>query len=668
MNLTELARKLKVTTKELKAKLPELGFDIGARAIQIPDEQAEKVIEKWQKMKRIEQLRAKILSQKLTEETERKKKEEGKIVIPPTITVHDLAKKMNLPVTKVISELLKNGVLATINDNLDFEIAAIIAENLGFKVEAGEAETKKILLKEKLQELTKSAQRADKKKLVYRSPVVVVLGHVDHGKTSLLDAIRQTNVAAQEAGAITQHIGAYQVEIEDKEHNKRVLTFIDTPGHEAFNEMRRRGGQVADLAVLVVAADDKIQPQTLESIKVAQEANLPFVVAINKIDLPEADIERIKKGFSEINLVPEDWGGKLICVPVSAKTKKGLTELLEVLLLLAEMEKEKYLVEAEGPAIGTVIESHIDKGLGPVATVLIYAGQLKLRDNVLVGHTYGRIRMLKDFRGNFISEAGPGMPVQIVGLKDKAPVGDLLEVIEDVKTFKKRLKEIAYKGERQIVVKTKKEEKEAKNLKVILRADVVGSLEAIIESLKKLETSQKEIGIEVIKKDLGEITESDVVLAQTTKAWLVGFNVEKSPSAAKLAEELGVEIHLFKIIYDLIEVAKQQINNLVPVEIQEVSLGRVKVLVIFKKNRQEMIVGAKVTDGIITKGSKFRLWRAGQLIDDGEILQLQVNKQDVDEVKAGAEFGLRLSCKTGLAIDDELEIYREEKKERKIFE
>ncbi len=666
MNITELARRLKITPKELREKLPELGFDIGKKAIQIPDEQAAKVMEKWQEMKRIENLREKLLVQKEAAVKEEEKKEgERKFVIPPVITVHSLAKKLNLPVAKVINELLKNGVIATINDNLDFEIAAIIAENLGFKAEKGGAEEKTISLKEKLEEV---AKKEGKKKLMLRPPVVVVLGHVDHGKTSLLDAIRETEVAMQEDGAITQHIGAYQVEVNFKDYGKRILTFIDTPGHEAFNEMRSRGGQVADLAVLVIAADDKVQPQTLESIKVIQETNLPFVVALNKIDLPEADLERIKKQLSEINLVPEDWGGEVICVPVSAKTKEGLTNLLEMLLLLADLEKEKYLVDPDRPTIGVVVESHLDKGEGPIATVLIYTGTLFWRDCVLVGHSFGRIRTMRDFHGRTIKQAIPGMPVQIVGLKDIPPVGSLLEAIRDVKEFKKRIKKISYKATRPMIVKGRGEEKEGPVLKVILRADVIGSLEAIIESLKKIEKEQQEVRIEIIKKDLGDLTESDVILAQTTKAWLVGFQIKALSTVMKLAEERGVGVYLFKVIYDLIEEAKRQINMLLPPEILEIFLGKAKVLILFRKSGQEMIVGAKVIEGNILKNTKFRLWRAGQLLDEGAILQLQVNKQDVDEVKTGTEFGMRLICKTTIEVDDELEVYQQKKKERKVFE
>ncbi|MCX6740790.1 MAG: translation initiation factor IF-2 N-terminal domain-containing protein, partial [Candidatus Parcubacteria bacterium] len=430
MNLTELARKLKVTTKELKEKLPELGFHIGGRAIQIPDNQAQGVIEKWQAMLTQEELKKKEEMLRQREEVlPEKAKSERVARLPQIITVHRLAETLSLPVIKVISELLKQGVVATINDNLDYEIAAIIAETLGWRAEKCESdEVCQITVKEKMKNIL---GEENKKDLSVRPPVVVVMGHIDHGKTSLLDYIRQTNVAAKEAGAITQHIGAYQAVIEDQEYGQRKITFIDTPGHEAFNEMRSHGGQVADLAILVIAADDKVQPQTLESVKVIQESNLPFIVAINKIDRPEADIDRIKKGLAEINIAPEDWGGKTICVPISAKTGQGVDNLLKMVLLVADLEKDKLLTNPNREALGVVIESHIDRGTGPVATAIIYAGTLRARDQVIIGQAHGRIRLLRNYLNKEVAAAEPGMPVQILGLKNSAHVGDILEAVGD---------------------------------------------------------------------------------------------------------------------------------------------------------------------------------------------------------------------------------------------
>lgn len=664
MNLTELARKLKVPTKELKAKLPELGFDIGLRAIQIPDEQAEKVIEKWKEMKKIEELRRKVeKAQKIEEKIE--KPIEHLVGLPPIITVHQLAGKLNLPVTKIINELLKQGVVATINDNLDYEIAAIIAESLGFKTEKVSPEKiQKKPIKEQLQTLI---TEGNKKNLIIRSPVVVVMGHVDHGKTSLLDYIKKTNVASKEAGAITQHIGAYQAEVESKSYGKKQITFIDTPGHEAFNAIRSRGGQVADIAILVVAADDKIQPQTLESIKVIQEADLPFIVAINKIDKPEADVEKIKKGLSELNLMPEDWGGKVICVPVSAKTGQGINNLLEMILLIAEMEKEKLLVNQNREGIGVVIEAHKEKTEGPVATILVYTGTIFLRDNVIVGDIYGRIRSLRNFQGNFVDKAGPSMPVQILGLKDVPQVGDILQVIRNLREFKKRIKELKPKYRKLAIIEkvVKEKPKEVKILNIVLRADVLSSLDAISSALEKLETS--EVKIKFVKKGLGEITDTDIDLAKSSKAWLVGFNVGITPIAKKIAKEINLNIYLYQVIYDLIEEAKKQMNTLVEPEIIEHSLGKAEVLIIFRKMLGRMIVGVKVLEGEIIKGAKIRIWRQNQLIGEGNLTQLQINKQDVDKARTGNECGIRFDGKTILEVGDILEIYQEEKIEKKLF-
>jgi len=659
MNLTELARRLKVPTKELKAKLPKLGFDIGPRAIQIPDSQVEKVIEKWKELKRIEALEKKIAKRK-EKETEKEQKEKV-IFLPKVIRVYQLAEKLNLPVTKLITELMKNGIIATINDNLDYEIAAIITEDLGFKVKKieGELEEKERAkrIKEKLKKLLH-----EKGKLSPRPPVIVVLGHVDHGKTTLLDAIRETNIAAQETGAITQHIGAYQVEVESKEYGRKIITFIDTPGHEAFNEMRSRGGQIADIAILVIAADDKIQPQTLESIKEIQEEQLPFIVAINKIDKPEADIEKIKKELADINLVPEEWGGKVICVPVSAKTKKGIKNLLEMILLVANLEKDKLLADFNRPAIGTIIESHIDKGLGPVATVLIHTGKLSLRDNIIVGEmpdaVYGKVKRLRNFLGADISTAFPGMPVQIVGLKASPRVGDILKVEKDIKEFKKKIKKIDLQKRyfpEVIKVKKGKEEEEIKYLNIVLKTDVFGSLEAISKSLKKLSCSNVEIRI--IKSGLGDITESDIRLAHTSEAIIVGFHVNISSAMLKLAKELKVEVYLYKIIYKLLEEIEKKVKSLVSKKIIEKPLGKVKVLAIFRKMAKEMIIGGKVIEGEIKVNSKMRIWRDEKPIAEGNILQLQLNKEDVSVAKKGNECGIKVETQTPVRIGDILEIY-----------
>ncbi len=669
MNLTELARKLKVTTKELKEKLPELGFHIGGRAIQIPDEQAQGVIEKWQEMLAQEELKKKEETLRQRDEASPEKAKSERVArLPQIITVHRLAERLGLSVIKIISELLKQGVVATINDNLDYEIAAIIAETLGWRAEkekGGGEEAEKTSIKEKIKNLL---GEENKKDLVARPPVVVVMGHIDHGKTSLLDRIRQTNVAAKEAGAITQHIGAYQVEIKDKEYGRRKITFIDTPGHEAFNEMRSHGGQVADIAILVIAADDKVQPQTLESIKVIQESNLPFIVAINKIDRPEVDIDRIKKGLSEVNIAPEDWGGKTICVPISAKTGEGVDNLLKMVILVADLEKDKLLTNPNREALGVVIESHVDKGAGTVATVIVYAGTLHSRDNIIIGQAHGKIRSLKNYLDEYVEIAEPGTPVQILGLKTPAHIGDILEVVDDVKDFKKRAKGLNpahnFAINQSAVVKEKKQTSVALN--VVLKADVSGSLEAIATALEKLNINP-EVKLKLIKKGLGDITDTDFNLAKSSGAWLVGFHVDINSTVKGLAEETGYPFYLYQVIYQLIDEAQKQMNGLLKPEVVECPVGRAKVLALFRKSGNQQVVGVRINEGQAVKGAKIRVWRTDKLIGEGSLVQLQINKENVSEARTDVECGIRFDGHITLQVDDVLEIYSEEKKERKIF-
>ncbi|MEK7580632.1 MAG: translation initiation factor IF-2 [Patescibacteria group bacterium] len=671
MNISELARRLKITTNELKEKLPSLGFDIGLKAIQIPDEQAEKAMVKWREMETLEKLRAKFTAKseaQQTQEQEEKIEDKNIINLSKIITVSRLAEQLKISVVKLIHELIKNGVMASINDNLDFEIAAIVVEHFGYQavLKEGGGEDKSISHKEKLESLLGVIDK-DNKNLFLRPPVVVVLGHVDHGKTSLLDAIRETNVAAKEAGAITQHIGAYQVSIKVK-NEERLITFIDTPGHAAFNEMRSRGGQIADIAVLVIAADDKVQPQTIESIKVIQEAGLPFIVAINKIDKPDADIDRVKKGLAEINLAPEDWGGKTICVPVSARAKQGINDLLEMIVLVSDMEKDKLMCEINRPAVGTVIESHLDKGEGRVATILIQAGILHNHDYVFFNRVYGRVRTMKNHQGELIESAGPGAPVQISGLKSVPVVGEIMEVVNNSKEIKTRSKLLERQGYKRMSIDETSADKEKQEavFNVVIRADVLGSLEAVVKALTDLSTP--EIKIEIVKRGLGDINESDAERANVSNAWLVGFNVGISSAAAKLADTVDLTPKTFKVIYELIDEVKAEMNKLVKPEIKEVYLGKIEVLALFKKGGNQIILGGRVIEGEVEKGVKVRIWRQGQLMGEGRLVQLQVNKLDVQNARAGCECGMRIDSRVSLEIGDQLEFYREEKIIKKIFE
>jgi len=661
MNVSELARKLKTTSKELLEILPKVGFDIGKRAIKIDDRQAQKIVEQWPiLLKRYKEETSE--SKEPEEAVEQKIEEQKKVVIPSTVRVKDFAEKLKWPLSKVMAELMKNGVLSSMNEEIDFDTAAIIGQELGFEVILDDSQfgEKEKTTSEKLESLL---AEDDKTKLRPRPPVVVVMGHVDHGKTKLLDAIRKTNVMAGESGGITQHIGAYQTE-----KNNQVITFIDTPGHEAFTTMRSRGARVADIAILVIAADDSIQPQTKESIKIIKSAGLPMIVAINKIDKPDANPDKVKQDLAALNLTPEEWGGQTICVPISAKQGTGIDDLLEMILLVAETEKDNIMANPAKPAVGTIVESHIDKGEGPVATVLIQNGTLKYGDLVEVGGTfYGKIRAMKDFKGDDVTEAPPSMPVKILGIKAAPSVGDILQVSLGIDK-KKRInkyqltqKSVDYTRPLEI---DKDNKKGIKSLNLILKADVLGSLEAIIASLNKLD--HPEVKINIISKGLGNINDSDIQRAEAGKATILGFHVKLTTEAVNLAKEKKVEIKLYDIIYKLLEEAKSQLEELLSPEVIRTDLGRIKVLAVFRKEDHSMVVGGSVTKGSVLAGTKVDVWRGKVKLAKGQIVQVQVNKVDVNQAQTGQECGVRYEGKTIVEPGDILEIYQEEIKEKKL--
>lgn len=659
MNVTELARKLKIPSKELLEILPVVGFSIGRRAIKIDNRQAQRIIERWPDL--LAKYKETTGADEVEEAVEDDKPVEViKVAIGSYIRVKDFAEKLGIALPKVMAELMKNGVLSSMNEEIDFDTAAIVGEELGFEIEAGsdtaEAEKRTV---NKLETLLVS----DKTKAQARPPVVVVMGHVDHGKTKLLDAIRETNVIEGEAGGITQHIGAYQAE-----KKGQLITFIDTPGHEAFTTMRSRGARVADVAILVVAADDSIQPQTKESIKIIKSAGIPMVVAINKIDKPEANIEKVKQDLSGINLMPEEWGGKTIVVPISAKAGTGLDDLLDMVLLVAETEKDKIQADPSAGAVGTIIESHIDKGEGPVATVLIQNGTLKRGDLAQVGDAfYGKIRGMKDFQGNDVDEAPPSMPVKVLGLKAAPSVGDILQVSTDTS---KRRKVNKYKLTQQAVDYTKAKETEAeakkgvKTLNVVLKADFLGSLEAIIASLTALDHS--EVVVNIVSKGLGNITENDVERAVSGQAWLVGFHVKPTAAAITLAKDKDVEIKQYDIIYKLIEDVAKRMEELLSPEVIRTDLGRLKVVALFNKAKDSVVVGGKVTKGKVAINAKVDVMRGTRKITTGTIAQLQANKVDVNEVVMGSECGMKIEGKPTIEIDDNIEVYLEEVKQKKL--
>ncbi|OGY91438.1 MAG: translation initiation factor IF-2 [Candidatus Komeilibacteria bacterium RIFCSPLOWO2_02_FULL_48_11] len=662
MNVSELARQLRTTREELLAKLPELGFDIGGRAIKVDNQVAERIRQAWSQSQRKERIVAKMQVQQERAEAVANRETLGReIAIPDKITVSQLAEKLGQGVPHLIGYLMKNGIMASLNQQIDFDTATLVAEDYGFKVtraqpaELTETEASQNELRNLKQEI------ASDKDAVLRPPVVVVMGHVDHGKTTLLDAIRQTNVVAGEAGGITQHIGAYQVE-----EKGRRITFLDTPGHEAFKAMRARGGQVADVAILVVAADDGLKPQTLESINVIQKENLPFVVAINKIDKPGADIDKVKKELSEVNMVPEDWGGKTICVPVSAKQRLHIPELLDMVLLVADMEK--FSANPNRDALGVIIESHIDRGEGPVATVLVTAGTLRNGDEVVIGDTFGKIKALKDWRGANTPAAAPATPVKILGLKSAPAVGDILRVEETTRSLRKQIKknyrfgEAAEAGTEQ---KTVSEEttlpENVSQLTVIIKADVLGSLEALLPALKKLE--RQNVRIEMLKQGLGNITESDIALAESAGAVVYGFNVSLSAEARKVSYRSKVEIKTYKIIYELLDDVAARIKALVKTIVIEVPQGELVVLKVFKDSRAESIVGGRVNKAKISNKAKFRLLRNGEPIEEGKIIEIQQNRQSIDEAREGVECGFKVSGVRGIKEGDVLACYMEEERQ-----
>ncbi|MEA3249728.1 MAG: translation initiation factor IF-2 [Patescibacteria group bacterium] len=659
MNITELARRLRTNPDELRERLPELGFDVGSKAIKVDDRLVGKIMSKWNEMKKLERLQAKYRKEEqIKQEAVEKVKE---VSLPSAITVRDFAAKLSLPVNIVIQELMKNGILASLNEQIDFETASILAEDLGYNVESEDKEVEEAkMTAEEMKELLGDEDVAD---LEDRPPVVVVMGHVDHGKTALLDAIRKTEVVKGEAGGITQHIGAYQA------HRKgRAVTFIDTPGHEAFTVMRSRGARVADIAILVVAVDDGVQPQTDEVIEIIKAAKLPFVVALNKIDKEGADLQKTKTQLSERDIITEEWGGRAVMAPISAKTGEGIDDLLEMILLVADMNQKRIRANSKRKAIGTVIESHVHKGEGPVATVLVQSGTLRVNDSYAVGgELYGRVRAMRNWNGETVKEATPGMPVRILGFKVAPAVGDIVQVPEDLKDLKKVKKQYAMER-RGVVAQQQAEEEEeegSKKLNVVLKADVLGSLEAIVGTLEKMRTP--EVGVDVIGRGLGNVNESDVLQAEAAGGVVMGFNVQPTKEAAVLAREKGVEIVSHKVIYKLFDDAKGRLQAMFPAEIIRTDLGKAEILKVFSADKTGQIVGARVNEGRVNIGSQVVLYRGEQPMADGKILQIQSGRNDVKEVKQGQECGIKVSFKTTALAGDTLDIFIEEKKERKLL-
>jgi len=670
MNVTELARKLRINTVELLDVLPQYGFDIGRKAIKIDDRMAEQITRRWKYIKReLEEKKKKEQEENKLKERELRKESGQDATLADKLTVKEFAERLNMTTTQVITELMKNGILANQNQNLDYDTMSIMAEELGFNVhkEDGNIEDEK-KEEERLQNLEEALSKG--KNLQPRAPVIVVMGHVDHGKTKLLDTIRQANIIDTEAGGITQHIGAYQTIWKDpKSKAERALTFIDTPGHEAFTMMRSRGAKVADIAILIVAADDGVKPQTEEAINIIKAAKLPFVVAINKIDKETADVQKTKTDLSVKGVLAEEWGGDVPMVEISAKQNLNIDKLLDVLLLVADVNADKIKADPELPAIGTVIESNVDKGMGPVATLLVQSGTLHQNDKLVIGNEiYGKVRAMKNYKGEMVKEAGPSFPVQIIGFKIAPEVGDVLDITQEstateINLKKKKTQQTG--AERNIVMDNgADDEDKKKTLNLVVKADVLGSLEAIISSFEKIR--HDEVGVKIIGKGLGNITEDDVKKATTSGAIVIGFNVKPTPLAGSMMREEEVPFLEYNIIYDLIDWVKEELGRLLSDEKIITEIGNMKVAAIFRKEKGAMIVGGKIESGKVMKNVFARIKHDKLEMGTGKITECRLGQSIAKEVHEGMECGVRFEGKDKIEVDDVLEFYTEETKAREI--
>jgi len=580
----------------------------------------------------------------------------NKIELPSSIVIRDLAQMIEKSPIDLIKKLMSNGVMATINQSVDFDTAAIVVAEYGFEaipeiIEEAVLEPGAVAIwRQAIADETES-------QLKPRPPVVTILGHVDHGKTSLLDAIRQTDVAAGEAGGITQHIGAYQVEMKG-----RLITFLDTPGHAAFTQMRARGAQGADIVILVVAADDGVMPQTKEAIAHAKAARVPIIVALNKVDKANANPDRVKQQLAEQELVPDEWGGNTMVVPVSAKQKQGIDDLLEGILLVADNTDIR--ANPQGKVIGTVIEAELDKSKGVMATLLVQNGTLESGSIVVAGTSHGKLRALSDYKGKPVKKAGPSTPVSVMGLSDVPSAGDIFEVVETEKEARAIVSERAdeAKSRSQTRKKVSLEDLfanvqtgEVKDLNLIVKADVQGSLEPIVSELNKL--GEGEIGVKVIYTETGNIGDNDVMLASASKAILIGFNVQADVSARRLAEKEGVDIRLYEIIYRLTEDIEKALKGMLAPVVREKMIGRAQVLAVFSASKFGKVAGCKVTDGELRRNAKARLFRGTDIVYEGDMGSLRHEKDDVKEVKQGYECGVGFKSFKDIQPGDQLVCY-----------
>ncbi|MBN1667258.1 MAG: translation initiation factor IF-2 [Anaerolineales bacterium] len=584
------------------------------------------------------------------------------IELPTNITVRDLAERLKTSPIEIIKNLMANGVMANINQLVDFDTAAIVAAELGYEATL---ETFEAAIEEEGGEIPlwrRMIANEDAAQLVARPPVITILGHVDHGKTTLLDAIRETNVAGGEAGGITQHIGAYQVQ-----HKNKLITFLDTPGHAAFTAMRARGAQGADIVILVVAADDGVMPQTKEAIAHAKAARVPIIVAMNKMDRENADPNRVKQQLAEVDLIPDEWEGDTIVVPVSAKNKNGLDDLLEAILLVAD--NMDIIANPQGQVFGSVIEARIERGRGVVATLLVQNGTLNTGDIVVAGTVYGRLRAMFDHLGKRIESAGPSTPVSVMGLNEVPAAGDVFRITDNEREARTIVRERELAEESQAATKkpsmsleqlfARVQAGEERELRLIVKADVQGSLEPIVSSLEDL--GKGEIGVNILHADAGTISENDIMLATASDAIVVGFNVQADAAARRMAETEGIAIRLYNIIYRLTEDVEKALKGMLEPEEREVSIGKAQVLAVFPVSRLGQVAGCRVQEGELRRNGKMRVIRDGEVIFEGEAASLKRHQEDVREVRQGFECGVGLKNFNGFEAGDMIECFVVEK-------
>ncbi len=572
-------------------------------------------------------------------------KAKKKTYLPEVVSVKDFADISGLPVTEIIGQLIKNGVLANINENIDFETAQIVGDDFGLEVLPKDAQT---------EEFSEKAQVSDSKTLETRPPVVSIMGHVDHGKTSLLDKIRETHVAAGESGGITQHISAYEIDIPDSEDKskKRSITFIDTPGHSAFSAMRSHGASIADIVILIVAADDGVMPQTKEVIEQSKLQNVPIIVAINKTDLPNADVMKIRQQLSEYELIGEDWGGKTTIIEISAKTGIGVDQLLEMILLQADLMDLK--ADPRVPATGIVIESHIHKGAGALAVILIENGSLKIGDSVAIGPVYGKVRILENWMGQSISVAGPSTPVRVAGLKSLPNFAERLVAFESEKEAKTAAKNFSERNitRRYIAKSVSKGDSDIVELNLIVKSDVAGSLEAIKKTLSEI--SNPGLKIKIISEGVGPVSESDAAMAAATGALILAFRIAISLPAKKIIDKEKIQAIEYQVIYELVDDVKRILEKMLPPIIKENEIGKGKILVEFRNNKKGVVIGFRVDEGEFRVGEMVKVISNSEEIWRGKINSLRREKDQVSSISSGTEAGIGLDAGAKYSVGDKI--------------